>query len=206
MKFVLTTLFLLTFCCAPVNGQQESGFKIVDPSTQVQQQVSGNSYYSANTKQPTVVEIAGRNVDKVAPPLPVVENVVPPKADARTKATSVVPRIAANIEPIRSSTSPLPRMPISTTQHYGAPVEMVTIRNHNLFGDPDAVCDEWENFCNCGGLKSNPGHLGRFWLRGGDQCEVNSRIKSRNRLRGGCGCNSCRETLRSRSECQTCND
>ncbi len=58
------------------------------------------------------------------------------------------------------------------------------VKNVNYFGvDPDECCDEWSGLypckspkyrCNCGGLKSNKGHLGIFWLKrryGGDGCD-----------------------------------
>jgi hypothetical protein len=71
------------------------------------------------------------------------------------------------------------------------------VKNVNFFGvDREACCDEWSRFCDCktpnygckcGGLKSNPGHLGIAWLRnkfGADACE---------------SCESCRS-----GRCQTC--
>ena len=60
----------------------------------------------------------------------------------------------------------------------GDAVEVV--KNQNLFGDRKRCCDEWSGFCrmkelsygcNCGGLKSNRGHLGISWLRSRDAGE-----------------------------------
>ena len=57
---------------------------------------------------------------------------------------------------------------------------VVVVKNQNLFGDRKRCCDEWAGFCrikelsygcNCGGLKSNPGHLGISWLRSRDAGE-----------------------------------
>lgn len=58
------------------------------------------------------------------------------------------------------------------------------VKNVNFFGvDRDQCCDEWAGMCDCkspkydcgcGGLKSNKGHLGIFWLKrkyGGDGCD-----------------------------------
>ncbi len=200
MRFVITALVLLTFCCATVNGQQESGFKIVDPSTQTQPRVSENPYYSSQSGQAETYQVADRNRGRDFTPKVVAPKPNPPKVDARTVPAARVPFVAARVEPVRPTVSPLPNLPVVAKQYNQAMVETTTLRTHNLFGDPDASCDEWANFSNCGGLKSNPGHLGRFWLRGGDQCEVNSRLDGR-----GCRCNNCQRKSR-RSGCQTCND
>ncbi len=49
-------------------------------------------------------------------------------------------------------------------------------------------CDEWEGFCNCGGLKVNPGHYARKYWFGNDACEEE---QCRPRKDRSCGCSSC---------------
>jgi len=60
--------------------------------------------------------------------------------------------------------------------------------------DESECCDEWAGFCNCkrtihecacGGLKTNPGHLGLKWLGSKDSCDKTQRCRDR-RCQGEC--------------------
>jgi len=69
----------------------------------------------------------------------------------------------------------------------------------NFFGvDRRSCCDEWSGVCKCGGLKSNPGHLGIPWLRSKDNCDSATKLIGKHRDKhqarraaNGCGCPSC---------------
>ncbi len=65
----------------------------------------------------------------------------------------------------------------------------------NFFGvDRLACCDEWCGFCNCGGLKANPGHLGLPWLRSKENCDAAKKICGKHCGRNAgnsCGCPDC---------------
>lgn len=68
--------------------------------------------------------------------------------------------------------------------------------DRNFFGvDRQACCDEWNGFCNCGGLKFNQGHLGVRGLRSQDNCEQCGQRTRRQPCRSAqndCGCSTCR--------------
>lgn len=63
----------------------------------------------------------------------------------------------------------------------------------------DECCDEWADFCGCrGGLKANPGHYGREWLRSPkDPCGLNQggcrigKKSGRGCKSGSCGSGDC---------------
>ena len=66
------------------------------------------------------------------------------------------------------------------------------VGNPQFFGvDRRQCCDEWENMCNCGGLKSTPGHLGIPCLRSKDSCDTVTPCRLCKHKRRGCGCAAC---------------
>ena len=67
--------------------------------------------------------------------------------------------------------------------------DTAALRRKHFFGvDRMSCCDEWRGFCNCGGLKTKPGHWGISWLRGDDPCECDSCGNSTSH------CPSCRQS------------
>jgi hypothetical protein len=70
-----------------------------------------------------------------------------------------------------------------------------------FFGvDPSTCCDEWDLFAGCGGLKANPGHWGRPWIRAADdvcmecrycRCKKNHRERKAYQRGESCGCEEC---------------
>ena len=58
--------------------------------------------------------------------------------------------------------------------------EYVEPRRYFFGVDPDTCCDEWDGFVDCGGLKANPGHLGRKWLASKDACDRTVRCNQKN--------------------------
>ena len=85
----------------------------------------------------------------------------------------------------------------------------------NLQGAPtadfgDIGCDEWAGFCRgknlvqncgCGGLKTNPGHLGLPWLGSTDNCDQTIPL-TRKRT---CGCKECQAQCNCESSCGATN-
>lgn len=88
--------------------------------------------------------------------------------------------------------------------------------NRNFFGiDKNCICDEWNGFVACGGLKANPGHCGQPFFVGCDPCEPpcgrcsKGLIEKHRSKHGKSGvCTGCRARRNSSTtgcdECATC--
>ena len=80
------------------------------------------------------------------------------------------------------------------------------------FGPPG--CDEWAGFDKhknlehqtaCGGLKTNPGHLGIPWLASNENCDQTTpRPKTLPLKKNSCGCKKCQAKENHDSSCSTC--
>jgi hypothetical protein len=81
--------------------------------------------------------------------------------------------------------------------------------NPNFFGvNRECACDEWDGFCNCGGLKFNRGHLGIPALRSNDNCEPIQQRRVTLKVKQPCTtsqpCTTCTSQTRT-GDCSQCN-
>ncbi len=83
-----------------------------------------------------------------------------------------------------------------------------------FFGvDPETCCDEWDHFAGCGGLKANPGHWGRRWIRATDDvcmecrtCRIKKNKQESRAESSTCDCSRCNagNNVSPQTGCSTC--
>ena len=227
MRFVITTVVLLTLFCVPVHGQQRSKpFQIVDPQPANTSVPNELLYFRQPNQQPAQAAIAPpakavNNQIYVARPAASQLPAVPPNVDQRTLQVDGTMSFLGSFEKEQQrqlrNTNSIQRFINASSGQSGANLvtaavepgyspqvivetcSAVEIRNHCFFGvDADTCCDEWDGFCNCGGLKAHPGHYGQKWLVGHDDpCAAKKHH---------CHRKHCHHERNGRKNCQECDE